>query len=107
MGGHMTLFDSQKGKHDDPTVVTVCTNCGTPIHVKQPPSTQTIEKTSKKLKLHLLLATMLFWWGLTFIALAATKNVPNPEVVNRNSLFMGLGAFWYCITRLRIWWQHE
>ncbi len=63
-------------------------------------STVTTELTSKKLKLHSLLAAAMLIIGM----LLASAGDITPIVPG---LLMFCGLVWFIVTRIRIWWGHS
>lgn len=61
---------------------------------------RTIEKTGKKLKLQILLSTLL-------IVIAIIALVINTKAVVFSAIVFLGGFSWYLITRVKIWWNHE
>ncbi len=55
------------------------------------------ERTSKALKVQLLLSTCLFWFGI----------VPLLFVGTFYWWAVVIGGVWYMITKALIWWHHE
>jgi uncharacterized membrane protein YvbJ len=80
-----------------------CLQCGAPIaYAKDTAVTgvqlTTVQETSKRLKIHILISALLFWSGIIL-------------VFSEHFRFAGLpifvGFIWYVITKTRIWWHHK
>ena len=68
---------------------------------------QTIEKTSKRFKLQLVLSSLGVFISIIFVITNICKNGfdHNKTICSYWALVL-LGA-WNTITRIRIWWNHE
>ncbi|MGB1800466.1 MAG: zinc-ribbon domain-containing protein [Gammaproteobacteria bacterium] len=85
-----------------------CIKCGAPIAQAYEQNAAgvpllTIQETSKKLKLQIVLSSLLFWIGL----LALMMVVAAEEEPVLSSMAIAVGLIWYLITRIRIWWHHK
>lgn len=83
-----------------------CPHCGTPIAAASDQTETgvvltTVQETSKKLKIHILISACLFWGGLIliFTAIGSVRAI--------GTLIMFIGMIWYLITRFNIWWHHK
>jgi hypothetical protein len=66
----------------------------------------TVQETSKKLKLQIILSSVCFWLGVLFLVVAA--NQPGDQGSGGfPALMITVGLIWYITTRLRIWWHHK
>ena len=91
-----------------------CPKCAYPINTQiKEGKIQTIELTSKKYKIQLVLSVLLLSLGL-FISLAAAGLAAAGGGGTLPALlaFIGIpsmvvGLIWYIITKIRIWWHHE
>jgi len=69
----------------------------------------TVQLTSKKFKIHTLIAIGLFVLGVIWMLVesqrvqAGQQGGETPFAV----LFMLSGLIWYVVTRIRIWWHHK
>ena len=83
-----------------------CPNCGLPIagareaHAAGAPLT-TVQETSKKLKLHTIIAVTAVSIGVVWLIAQGEQKTPAPVFV-----ILG-GLVWYFATRFRIWWHHK
>ena len=67
--------------------------------------TQTIELTSKKLKLNKLFAGVIFIIGILVLMVAGIKPVMLGVYIG---LFLAIiGFIWYIIIKIKIWWYHS
>lgn len=63
----------------------------------------TNQMTSKTLKLQLLVSSILFWIGfISFVSSISASGIPESWMT---VTLLG-GSLWYCVTKIRIWWQH-
>jgi hypothetical protein len=83
----------------------VCKEC----YNKLTNNVQTIEKTSKKWKGHILWCWLLFAIGLLLVT-AGSASVAAEDEINASFVFgSGLITFsliWYICTKVKIWWHH-
>lgn len=69
--------------------------------------TVTIQKTSKKLKGHLILCWLMFIVGLCWCAGShANAELVGGEPGIGGVVTISVAVFWYVVTRFRIWWNH-
>lgn len=91
-----------------------CPNCGAPIASavdieRAGTALTTVQETSKRLKVHILISAFLFWGGLIGV-LATTGGDASSQPAAYSPLLslaaMG-GLGWYIVTKVRIWWHHK
>ena len=88
-----------------------CPHCGAPIagtgEARGSGVTQltTTQGTSKRLKLHslLALALLVFGAGLVWASISAGAETPSPT----GGVMAFVGLVWMIVTRVRIWWHHD
>jgi len=86
------------------TLAASCPKCGAPAGTRgigTPLST--IQQTSKRLKLHIVLASVVFWIGTVWLFMAPPSSIPMLVAVFTTIA----GGVWYLVTRLRVWWHHK
>jgi uncharacterized membrane protein YvbJ len=89
-----------------------CPNCGAPIasaketRAAGAPLT-TVQETSKKLKLQIVVSSIMFWIGSIWIMVVAQSPAITEKSYNTAIILLGVGITWYIITRFRIWWHHK
>jgi uncharacterized membrane protein YvbJ len=77
-----------------------CPKCGCPLHEK----VQTIEKTSKKLKLQMLLCRPLIILGMLVGFMGLVMETPTTMILG---IVVFAAAFlWFGTLRFLIWWHH-
>ncbi len=94
---------------------TTCPHCGSPVaaaaveaeHAGAPLTT--VQETSKKLKMHIIIASVVFWAGVLWIVviwedLTTDVGAPGASIPIIMTL---VGLVWYIVTRARIWWYHR
>lgn len=89
---------------------TACPHCGAPVaaaaveaeHAGAPLTT--VQETSKKLKLHIIIASVVFWAGVLW-AIVEFQADESPGFAWLVLVLIGL--VWYIATRARIWWHHK
>ncbi len=64
---------------------------------KIPNDTVTTQRTSKVLKVQLVISVFLFWYGPVLFFISGQINFST----------MVIGGVWYVIIKLLIWWQHK
>ena len=104
----MALITCPECEHRVSSTATACPNCGAPIaqakegRAAGAPLT-TVQETSKKLKLQVLVASLAFWIGVVwYFATLNGSKVDGWAVV---LIFVGVGM--YLSAKLRIWWHHR
>ncbi|WP_345993745.1 zinc ribbon domain-containing protein [Sulfurimonas sp. HSL-1716] len=101
----MALLDCPECGHKVSSAAASCPSCGSPIaqDIIGEQRTTTIQETSKRLKLQIILSSALFWIGLIAVFTspleAASSAVP--------TLILFIGAVWYIVVRFMIWWNHK
>lgn len=66
-------------------------------------SLTTVQETSKKLKLHILMAVVAIVIGVVWLVATPEGN----EASGLAMLFVAGGLLWYLVTSFRIWWHHK
>jgi uncharacterized membrane protein YvbJ len=91
-----------------------CPTCGSPIAGRIEASAAganltTTQATSKRFKLHIILASLCFWSGMIwmFSSIKTFQTGTVPETNALPSLLIVTGLFWYIGTKVRIWWHHK
>jgi uncharacterized OB-fold protein len=87
-----------------------CPHCGAPVaaaaieakHAGAPLTT--VQETSKKLKIQIIIASVFFWVGVVWIFVEIRDNKPATLVP---VILVLLGMVWYLVTRFRVWWHHK
>ena len=70
--------------------------------------TITIQQTSKKLKLHLIISTIMVMIGVVgAIAVMPGNLSPNEAPSPIWGLSLLCGFVWFIVTKIRIWWDHK
>ena len=89
-----------------------CPHCGAPVAARTTKdaraigeSLNTVQLTSKRLKLHSLLSAMTVIFGVIWSVAATQEQNPQPSSL-AGLLILG-GLVWFIITRFRIWWHHR
>jgi uncharacterized membrane protein YvbJ len=91
-----------------------CPHCGSPIAAAREQNETgvmitTIQETSKKFKLQIVLSACVFWGGLIWMWIFAYNSGTNFSMVyiRTGGLITIAGLIWYLITRFNIWWHHK
>lgn len=90
-----------------------CPDCGTPIASKQETKAAetaltTTQGTSKRLKLHSLLSSVIFIIGFLGTFFQLQNNDPGNEGASPIwFLMLVAGIIWFTTTKIRIWWLHR
>ncbi len=103
----MARIPCPKCDHKVHDQATSCPYCGAPMAHPGAPDVQTIEKTAKSLKAHILIGVCIIIAGLvslcgTAIRSAETGGVVSPAPV----LIIVVGLLWVVVTKIFIWWRH-
>lgn len=67
--------------------------------------TTTIQRTSKPLKLQLVISAWIFWFALFFWFLQFGQPGENGGI-SWPAVATVIGGIWYVVTKVHIWWQH-
>lgn len=103
----MSLINCPECRTEVSSIAEACPKCGAPIaralesQIAGAPLT-TVQETSKKFKLQIVLASILFWVGLFFgFKLKGEGGVASFVIISL------IGAIWYVVTKIRVWWHHK
>ena len=107
----MALIACPECKHQVSDTATSCPNCGTSIADAESSKATgtpllTIQETSKKLKMQIIISSIMFWVGL-FMAFSYAQAIGEDSSPTIPAFMMLIGLIWYLITRFRIWWHHK
>ena len=90
-----------------------CPHCGAPISGAKEGAAagaqiKTVQETSKKLKLQILISSVVFWVAVIwlFIDVNLVKDA-GAEMSLTSSILLLISMLWYIVTRIRIWWHHK
>ena len=111
----MALIACRECNNQVSDTATSCPHCGAPIQAAADSRSvgtrlTTTQLTSKRLKLHSLLAVTAFIAGLV-MAWAGGPTEPGGEPNTTLPAVGGLlilgGGIWYFVTKFRVWWHHK
>lgn len=108
----MALISCPECNNQVSSTAATCPQCGAPIaeavgsKAAGTPLT-TVQETSKKLKIHIIFSSIVFWVGVIwlFVGINDAKQGAGQPVIPVSLLFVGL--VWYMVTKFRIWWHHK
>ena len=108
----MALISCPECNNQVSSTAATCPKCGAPIaeavgsKAAGAPLT-TVQETSKKLKVHIIFSSIIFWVGVVwfFVGINAAEEGGAQPIFPGILVFIGL--VWYVATRLRIWWHHK
>lgn len=109
----MALISCPECNNKVSSTAATCPHCGTLIaesagsKAAGAPLT-TVQETSKKLKVHIIISSILFWVGLIwlFVDINAVSQGDN-KLSAIPYLLLFIGFVWYSVTKIRIWWHHK
>ena len=105
----MALISCPECKNQVSSVAASCPKCGSPVDVAETQAAgaplTTVQETSKKFKLQILLASIMFWAGLFMIVYRIQTGAKVGNVWYLLASIIGL--VWYIITKFRVWWHHK
>lgn len=108
----MALINCPECNNQVSSTAAACPKCGAPIAEAQGSKSAgapltTTQETSKKLKLQMIFASIIFWVGLIwFFGEMSTAN--SGEKPSDGAIWtLVIGLVWYLVTRFRIWWHHK
>lgn len=89
-----------------------CPNCGVAIAAALETKASgarlvTTQETSKKLKLHTMIAVLLIVIGVVGVVSASNQPTDSASSGSWPVLAISAGLVWYLVTRFRIWWHHK
>lgn len=109
----MSLINCLECKKEVSNLATSCPSCGAPINIsygrkEKEKELYTIQETSKTLKLHEVCSLIMTIVGIILIFSAAGQVDQTGVWGVLIGCLMALGgAFWFLITRMRVWWNHK
>ena len=108
----MALVSCHECSNKVSNTASACPRCGAPVSeaagskAAGAPLT-TVQETSKKLKMHILIASVLFWVGVIWFFIQANMVNEGGEITGTPAAMIFGGMIWYFVTRFRIWWHHK
>ena len=108
-GAHMSLMKCPECSNEVSDSALSCPHCGVSIALAKESiaagaSLTTIQQTSKKFKMHTLIAVLLIIVGVVWIIGNSSDGQSGDGAIPSLLIFVGL--VWFVITRLRTWWHH-
>ena len=109
----MALISCSECGHQVSSAAPTCPSCGAPVAGASESraagaSLSTVQETSKKLKVHILISSIIFWVSLIWVGVSVNAAKENPEApIGIAMLFLTVGIIWYVVAKLRIWWHHK
>ena len=109
----MTLINCPECNNQVSSTAEACPHCGAPIVGAEENNAagapiKTIQETSKKLKLQILISSVIFWVGIVWLFIEVNKTIDSGAAPSQIPSFLLLiGMVWYITTRVRIWWHHR
>lgn len=105
----MALSNCQECGNEVSTFAASCPRCGAPVAAQGAGTPlSTIQLTSKRLKVHMIVSALAFWIGLIWYVIPVVQGRdPDPSRNPVAVILLVIGIAWYIITKLRIWWHHK
>ena len=109
----MALIGCSECGHQVSSAAPTCPSCGAPVAGASESRAagtplSTVQETSKKLKVHILISSIIFWVSLIWVIVAVNADKENPGASSGIAmLFLTVGIIWYVVARFRIWWHHK
>ena len=105
----MALINCEEcgGKVSD--TAAACPHCGAPVSAESKAigtGLQTVQETSKVLKVHLLCSASLFWFGVAWLLLTFGDLRPD-NIAFSPWPYIVLGFIYNVYTKVLIWWFHK
>ncbi len=106
----MAMINCPECKKRVSDTATACPHCGAPITGAREGTAAgapltTVQETSKKFKLQILLAALAFWGGLVFLFQGNDTAEGAANIWPMIAMLFGL--IWYIATKFRVWWHHK
>jgi len=107
----MALINCSECKKEVSDKAASCPHCGAPIFIARESKAAgalltTVQETSKKLKAHKVIASLMFWFGIGWV-IVDTNAIVRPGESIAAPAMTSIGLLWYIVTRFRIWWHHK
>lgn len=112
----MSLVNCKECKKEISDQATSCPGCGCPVATTvftyKPvavvaPKVQVVEQTGKNLKMHFMIAAMLFFLGFIFWVLTLSGQEGYGLIINRVELVVWISAFIYAVVvKILMYWHH-
>lgn len=105
----MPLMPCPECAREVSSTAVACPGCGAPIATRSETVAagvplQTVQETSKRLKAHILISSLMFWAGAIWFF---TAGVSDEGMIVVSMLLMLGGLVYYIVTKSRIWWHHK
>ena len=84
----------------------VCKHCNREFAPQKSP-VQTVELTSKKLKMQVLLSIVLAVVGIMVVVGSSSSESGSAGGATTGAFMIIAGIIWFITTRARIWWHHK
>ncbi len=90
-----------------------CPHCGAPIAgakegLAAGAPIKTVQETSKKLKLQILISSIMFWVGIIWLFIEINNvKINGGEPSQTPNFLLLIGIIWYVVTKVRVWWHHK
>ena len=99
----MALIQCPECRNTVSETAAACPHCGAPVA----PPVATIQETGKGLKLEILLAAICCLTGGIWIIVAYKTSTASADSIAFAVSLLVVGALWYFVTKIRIWWHHK
>ena len=99
----MALIQCPECSNTVSNTAAACPHCGAPVA----PPIATIQETSKRLKVHIFVAALFGWVGGVWLIVAWNTSAVSADSIGVALLLLVVGALWYFVTKIRIWWHHK
>lgn len=111
----MALINCPECSHQVSELAPSCPNCGAPIAKilnpeKENPDgekTTTIQETSKKLKVQIIISLAAVILGIFMLFFNAADSNSSIQSFRYSNLLITFGIIGYIVTKMRIWWHHK
>lgn len=95
---------------DVSSLASACPGCARPmradpIQQRHTDTVQTVERTSREWKMHILLASLTVIVGVVWL-IAAMTGYCSQEQIGWSMLLLIPGVIWYVLARVGAWWHH-
>ncbi len=112
----MAMTQCRECTHPVSSLASSCPHCGCPVSSAAEAAaigtqSTTIQQTSKRLKMHTILALLMIITGLLMVMQSPSTPENNQGIFGFSPSLPALtvfsGIIWYIVTRCRIWWHHK
>lgn len=101
----MALINCPECSNTVSTLATTCPHCGIPLAQIPGKNLKIVQHKNKRLKKEMMMAVVTMMVGIAW--LVAVKNMDNPESPTIPALIIEIGAIWFLVAKMGLWWHSK